>query len=792
MQCTPFHDLSVGVNAQALSRLLSEWQQTATPEQNLSLRDQGVQHWPYIAASNGGKLDLTLTRKADKEDRTYTVAPFAVQSAISKGSPLRQAFTSPYEGEVLIDLDWRASHWQILAFRSGDMKLQADLRSGDLYTTCFPGVERKMAKMGLNTVLNGGGKRPLVAAGMSEVEAKAFLEQASDLLKNRWPEANDLRLELRDDAVAQGFVTPERRYAGAGVYLMRLEAEALRQACSHPDLAKAGMRVVLPLHDGVLVSAPEGKSEAIRTSLSRLMVYYSTGSADEAKDHTDTWVSAEIKESWGDGGTQLVGNQLRAAALAAVSTPDNAHGLVLAACAMPAEVQRALATHHHASAQGRAYRAAVRAKEAALRWQQGAVLRRTPQANPPVILPNEACNYPNIVRILRGDTALPDLRFNARETEPTIAGERATDTLIRTTYMAALETRYNFLHVAEGTLMSAVVDVAMDTQYDPVLDYLTGLEWDGTQRLATWLQDYCNAQELTRNDNGYGLVKVYSEKWMLSIVARAFMPGAKVDTMLVLMGGQGAKKSTMLKAIAPCDSYAAVQVDPNDKDSVLRASRFAIVEWPELAGASKREQESLKDYFSLSEDRVRPPYGKGDVKIPRRTVFAATTNEDDFLRDSTGSRRYWPVKVGAIDIPGILAVKDQLWAEAVDLYKLKMEKDHDDKWWLSTEQDAERASQAEHFEAADPFAEDVMRCLRLHNGVVGLGEVLDFMDVPVAQRPRLQRALANTLKKLGACRKQVTFEGRRVRKWVLKMPERQEGEFRGEVPRRKVIPIIEF
>lgn len=770
MDNTPFQSLTVGVNPSALSRLLDRWSETADADQRLAMRDMGVHHWPYLAAMNGGVLELTTTRKTDKEDRTYTVAPFPVQS-IPKGSPLREAFTSPYPGEVLVDLDWRASHWQILAFRSGDVRLQDDLRSGDLYTTMFPGVDRKKAKIGLNTVLNGGGVKALVGH-FTELEAKAFIERARELLETRWAKANSELSRLREKAVSEGWVTEDRKYAGSGVALMRLEAEALRSAVSYPRLVEAGVKPVLPMHDGILVSVPAGKADTLAENLARIMVYKSTGSKEEATAHTDTWVKWSVQETWGGSGEQLMGRDLRAEALRACGDHTDPHGLVLAVCAMQREAEQARKAHHPASAEGRAYKAAFDARAEAVRWFQSTTIRHDPNAVPPVDLPHGVPNYTNLCRILRGDKTLPALRFNARETVAYIGDDEANDTLIRTTYLPALEERYDMLRVSEQTLMASVIDVARGDEFDPVLEYFEGLEWDGTPRLADWLTDYCNAQELASDPSNNNLVKVYSHKWLTSIVARAYEPGCKVDTMLVLMGDQGASKSTLLRVLAPCGSYAPVQVDPSDKDSILRASRFAIVEWPELAGASKREQEALKDYFSLNEDRVRPPYARGDLRIPRRTVFAATTNEDDFLRDPTGSRRYWPVKVGSIDIEGIKAVKDQLWAEAVDRYKHLTKTDADHKWWLTPEQDAERERQALHFTSDDPFEASVWECLCINQGQVTVDEVLDHLEVKPSDRPRVIRAVRTTLKRLGAKSKAVREGGRITRKWVADVPDK--------------------
>lgn len=776
---TPFTNLKIGVNPIALHRAIILWRQTASDADLLAARDLGVQHWPALAAScdfgGHGVLALTLSRKTDKEDRTYTVAPFPVGSA---PKALRPAFTSPYPGEVLIDLDWRASHWQLLAWRAQDTNLIEDLRSGDLYTSQFPGPwTRSQSKAALNTVLNGGGIESISETLGSADTAKQFLDRAYDLLQTRWSKAGAMIRDLRAQAVAERWVTPEREYAGAGIALMRIEAANLRAVCAHPRLIAAGMRPVLPMHDGVLVSAPATIAPRIAAAMARAMVALSTGSADEASTCTDQWCKWAISRSWTGDADQCLGQDLRAAALRACSGTDSSE-LVLAAAAMPTELETAMRAHHPASTEYRAMRAAMAAHQAAVQWVTASRARHASgsatSTAPTVDLPHGVPSYANICRIVRGDTALPAPKWNARTSCIMIEDREVDDSTLRRTYLTALEERYGMLRAAETTVMAAVLDVAREHEFDPVRDYFDSLKWDGVQRVSTWLQDYAGAVDLAETAAQRGLHRVYSVKWLLSIVARAYNPGCKVDTMLVLMGDQGARKSSLLRAIAPAGSYAAVQIDPADKDAVLRASRYAIVEWPELAGAGRREQESLKDYFSLLEDRVRPPYARGDLRIPRRTVFAATTNEDDFLRDSTGSRRYWPVRIGTIDLDGLTRVVDQLWAEAVDLYRYLLATPTapgaECMWWLDPTQEAERARQAQHFSAEDPLQARVWACVTTHAGRVTVDDVMDALDVRPTDRARMVRPVTTALKALGLASKAVREGGRTVRRWCLPGP----------------------
>jgi len=755
----PFVDGKIGCNPIALHRLLAQLRQSGSDEDLAGIHNFGIDHWPALAAARGGVLPLAYDHKVDREDRSYTVAPFPVQGV---PKPLRPAFTAAAPGHALIELDWRASVWQILAFRSGDTTLIDDLRSGDLYTDHFPGPwTRDQAKAATNATINGGGMPAMLDVFGDAAAAQAYRDRAQHLLTTRWPRANAYQLRLRDEAVKRG-------WTGAGIPLMRIEAECLRRACTASSkLAMMGMRVVMSMHDGVLVSAPTEVADRVAVGMAKSMTLQSTGSPDEIAHH-DRWVKYTVSSSWRGNDPQLVGDDLRTAALRACAAGScDPADLVMAAAAVPDALTAASTRYHHATSNRRAMRAAREAVDAAVQWFDRATERRAAKTAPDdrVPLPNRDGSYTNMCRILRDDVRLPTPRWNVRESAIYVDGVELTDTALRQTYLTAIETRYQLRRPSVATLVDAVTDVARENEYDPVRDYFDGLRWDGVPRLQSWLRDYANAVDPIKIVGG--LVDVYATKWMLSVVARAYEPGCKVDTMLVLMGEQGARKSSLLRAIAPCESFAAVQIDPADKDSVLRASKVAIVEWPELAGASRREQEALKDYFSLHEDRVRPPYGRGDLRIPRRTVFAATTNEDDFLRDATGSRRYWPVRVGQIDIDGIIAVRDQLWAEAVDLYRLPVDArgDHD-RWWLSPQQEEARAKQAEEFSAEDPLRPKVWAYVLAQGGTVTLDGVLDHLEVRPTDRARMGRPVAVALRALGLVSKSVR-DGKVVhRRWV--------------------------
>lgn len=766
----PFEGAAVGVNAEVLSRIHAEWLEKANPDRALAARDHGIQHWPVVAASQGGVLKLTLRRETEGEGRCYALAPFPIQAM---PRDLRPAFTPTVDGHRVIVADWKASHWQLLGWRAQDGRLVEALRSGDLYTAAFPGVERRAAKIGLNAMLNGAGLTKIATSAFGgDVEAaKAFKAEAEGKMTGEWKAAGAWIRNAKAEAVAQGWTHKE--YGGAGITLMRVETDALMRAVDCQELRDLGMLVMVPLHDGIVVSAPAVNAQAVADLLAFRMVEASTGSRAEAADHRDQWVSVKVSASWDGDAPTVVGEKLRAAGYAAiVRKTSDPHALTVAAGAMHVDLAAAGKAHHQTSDAGKAVKAALAQRQAGLAWLAASNQRHGDAAKVTrVQLPHTEASYTNLCRVLAGDSSLPALRYNVRENAVTIGGEIASDTLMRRSYLPTLENSYGIRIVPDGTLNGAAFDVAINDSFDPILDWFESLPpWDGEPRASMWLSDFAGVENTA-------LTRAYAYKWLVSIIARAYDPGCKVDTLLVLLGGQGLGKSKMLRAIAPLGSYADIAIDPHDKDSVLRAARYAVIEWGEMSGLGKREQGALKAYFARQEDEVRPPYARTDVKIPRRVVFAATTNLDDFLSDETGARRFWSVTVGdKIDLAGLEAAKEQLWAEALFMYRWMVNTprdlvaedqidEYDYKWWLSPRLEADKEEDDVNYSVEDPYSRKVMEYARRNGGDIQLDDLLTHLEVSVSDWGKMQKALSSTLRRLKFTRESTRIDGKQARCW---------------------------
>lgn len=208
--------------------------------------------------------------------------------------------------------------------------------------------------------------------------------------------------------------------------------------------------------------------------------------------------------------------------------------------------------------------------------------------------------------------------------------------------------------------------VAQQNKFHPVRDYLDGCTWDGVPRVETLLIDYLGAE-----DNAY--TRAVTRKMLTAAVARIYRPGCKFDYMLTLRGRQGIGKSALIGKLGGpwfSDTFTTLQ----GKDAYEQVQGVWIMEVGELAGMRKAEAETIKLYISKQVDRFRPAYGRRLQEFPRQCIFIGTTNESQFLRDTTGNRRFW-----VVDTPNEPAksmwqdLTDEtvrlIWAEAVEIYK---------------------------------------------------------------------------------------------------------------------------
>jgi predicted P-loop ATPase len=238
------------------------------------------------------------------------------------------------------------------------------------------------------------------------------------------------------------------------------------------------------------------------------------------------------------------------------------------------------------------------------------------------------------------------------------AGDPVTD-IDPINVMVWLSQRWRF-EPAKNKVADAIEEIAGRNRFHPVREYLNSLEWDGEPRLDRWLATYLGAKAKEP------YLSAVSRKVLCAMVARVFRPGIKFDHVLVLEGKQGVGKSSVVNILGGKWTLDAT-LNLRDKDSVQSLFGRWIVELGELTGIKHADLETMKAFISRGTDHIRVSYGRWAQDYPRQCIFVGTTNEEQYLKDSTGERRFWPVRTRSTlyDMEGLRRDRDQLFAEAV-------------------------------------------------------------------------------------------------------------------------------
>lgn len=219
------------------------------------------------------------------------------------------------------------------------------------------------------------------------------------------------------------------------------------------------------------------------------------------------------------------------------------------------------------------------------------------------------------------------------------------------------------VRLEKSVTQDVIYAVARANTHNSLRQYLESIQWDGVQRISSWLHKYTGAEDTLYTQR-------VGRAWLISTMARAFDPGCQVDHTLVLEGPQGAGKTSVFRVLGG-DWYLGHVPNLESKDAQHILGAAWIVELQELAAVRGGRLEAVKAYLTERWDRYRPPYARDFVKNPRRCVFGASTNEGEYIDDRTGARRFWPVRIcktGDIMIEQLIADRNQLLAEARDAY----------------------------------------------------------------------------------------------------------------------------
>jgi hypothetical protein len=324
-------------------------------------------------------------------------------------------------------------------------------------------------------------------------------------------------------------------------------------------------------------------------------------------------------------------------------------------------------------------------------------------------------------------------------------------------------TRFSF-DAGKEHVRDAAHTLCIENTVHPLRDYLDGLKWDGTPRIARWLTDYLGASDTA-------LHRTMGELVLMAAVRRVRKPGTKFDTILVLEGPQGSGKSTAVSILAS-DAYFSDQelltLDTKSQAEALEGVWF--FELGELQGLNRAEIDRVKAFASRQVDRVRPAYARFREDRRRQTIFIGTTNDEQYLRDTTGNRRFWPVRTGQIDLEALRRDRDQIWAEAARMEALGGDLIlPEDLWPTVAEVQEERLMD-------DPWGERLASYRGEAEGGVARGttaDVLGHLEIP----PERQSAFA--AKRIVPLMRKLGWEGPksiRTRYGVRRGYERPTGE----------------
>jgi len=331
-----------------------------------------------------------------------------------------------------------------------------------------------------------------------------------------------------------------------------------------------------------------------------------------------------------------------------------------------------------------------------------------------------------------------------------------------TRFTTWIERRYDF-DVGPKVLGAVIASCADHESYDPLVGWLQRLRWDGVPRLSTWLTAYAGAV-----DNIY--TRAVGRAWMISCVARAIVPGCQVDTTLILEGAQGKGKSSLLRALVGSEYFMDHLPDFASKDAAMLVAKAWVHELSELSSLNKNDVERIKQFLTQRSDAYRPPYGSNTIDVLRKCAFAASTNRFfEYLKDSTGNRRFWPVRTDRMDVAGIARDREQIWAEAVAAFKAK------ESWHIidpavlafAVDEQADRVEQ-------DIWVANIAKYVETQRTTT-TADVLTQLGVEICKRtPRDGERVCSVLRGLGWTEARSRTTSGRIRVWSPPPPPEPE------------------
>ena len=315
-----------------------------------------------------------------------------------------------------------------------------------------------------------------------------------------------------------------------------------------------------------------------------------------------------------------------------------------------------------------------------------------------------------------------------------------------------------YLESSREEVQDMIVEIAEANEYSPVVEYLNSVYEEfgnDTSILDDLAKRYFGADSPIAN--------VMTVRTLIAAVARAFDPGCKHDEALILQGPQDYGKSSFFRILASQDWFDDSFASVSDKDEKLKLHGAWIVEWAELETIFRRRDiSSTKAFLSCQNDRLRPPYGRTVVQMKRQSIIVGSTNEDEFLSDSTGNRRFWVVPVRKkIDQQLVERERDRIWSAAVAMYK------RGDRWDLSDAEKKDAAAVASEFQTRDPWFDLVSDFVRSREIVSARDILEDALEIESGRQDQGQlMRIAKILRESGWKKSFREYKGDRRKIWL--------------------------
>jgi hypothetical protein len=330
--------------------------------------------------------------------------------------------------------------------------------------------------------------------------------------------------------------------------------------------------------------------------------------------------------------------------------------------------------------------------------------------------------------------------------------------------------RHFRFNAKKDLLRTALSDAARVNSFHPVRDYLDGLQWDSVKRIDTWLSEYGGAED-TEYTRAVGALM------LIAAVRRVRIPGCKFDEMIVIENEeQGTNKSTALNTLAIHEDWFSddLPLNVSGKEVIERLRGRWIIEAAELSGMRRTDIEHLKAFLSRQTDRARMAYDRAVSEVTRQCIIVGTTNAREYLKDTSGNRRFWPIRVKQFNIAKLRHDRDQLWAEAAAREAAGASIRLDPELWPKAREEQEQRL------TRDPWLDALQSALVEMKGKITSASIWTILDVRGGQQTQEQnRRVNDAMRQLGWQRNKartIKIDGKDVPGWT-----------RGEPPWRLIL-----